>query len=205
MSCNYDITAVRFLVTAFCSSSLQSVNWQLSICISNAFINFWSTGIITPNTAASRWWPKTCCSRTIFHPKSALENKMMKLEAISNYLPFSTSLPLTSLSSYLTASALFSLPLSLTLSLLALLPVLSWRQPATASVFCVKGDIKADLKTFRSDEDIRLPLSALVALWTAGEWRSNTGIALGSSGSWHAQRLVCWGQRMRLTRDQTNA
>lgn len=137
--------------------------------------------------------------------KCALENKMMKLEAISNYLPFSTSLPLTSLSSYLTASALFSLPLSLTLSLLALLPVLSWRQPATASVFCVKGDIKADLKTFRSDEDIRLPLSALVALWTAGEWRSNTGIALGSSGSWHAQRLVCWGQRMRLTRDQTNA
>lgn len=89
---------------------------------------------------------------------------MMKLEAISNYLPFSTSLPLTSLSSYLTASALLSLPLSLTLSLLALLPVLSWRQPATASVFCVKGDIKADLKTFRSDGDIRLPLSALVAL-----------------------------------------
>lgn len=31
-----------------------------------------------------------------------------------------------------------------------------------ASVFCVKGDIKADLKTFGSDEAIRLPLSALV-------------------------------------------
>lgn len=33
-----------------------------------------------------------------------------------------------------------------------------------ASVFCVKGDIKADLKTFASDEAIRVPLLALVAL-----------------------------------------
>lgn len=33
---------------------------------------------------------------------------------------------------------------------------------------------------------------------------SNAGKALGSSGSGHAQRLVCSGQRMRWT-DQTNA
>lgn len=68
---------------------------------------------------------------------------------------------LTSLYSYLPASALLSLPLLLSRSLLALLLILSRRQSLMASVFGAKGDIEADLKTLGSGEAISLPLSAL--------------------------------------------
>lgn len=44
-----------------------------------------------------------------------------------------------------------------------------------------------------------------ITAWNTGGSRSNTGTGLGSSGSWHAQRWVCWGQRMILIRDQANA
>lgn len=85
-----------------------------------------------------------------------MKDKMMKLGAISNDLPFSISVPLTSLSSYLPVSPLLSPPLpSLSLSLLlALLSVLSRRQSKTASVFGEKGDIEADLRTPGSGEAI---------------------------------------------------
>lgn len=61
------------------------------------------------------------------------------------------------------------------------------------------SDIEANLETFGSDEAIRLPILALVPLWTTSGWRwgSHAGVALGSPGSGHAQRLVCCGQRMR--------
>lgn len=68
---------------------------------------------------------------------------------------------LTSLYSYLPASALLSLPLLLSRSLLALLLILSRRQSLMASVFGAKDDIEADLKTLGSGEAISLPLSAL--------------------------------------------
>lgn len=68
---------------------------------------------------------------------------------------------LTSLYSYLPVSALLSLPLLLSRSLLALLLILSRRQSLMASVFGAKDDIEADLKTLGSGEAISLPLSAL--------------------------------------------
>lgn len=75
----------------------------------------------------------------------------MKLGAISNDLPFSISVPLTSLSSYLPVSTLLSPPLSyFPLLPLALLSVLSQRQSMMASVFGAKGDIEADLKILGS-------------------------------------------------------
>lgn len=91
---------------------------------------------------------------------------------------------LTSLYSYLPASALLSLPLLLSRSLLALLLILSRRQSLMASVFGAKGDIEA---VSRPSGQGRLSVSLSRHYEPQGGGRggsrSNAGTVLGSSGS----------------------
>lgn len=148
-----------------------------------------------------------CCTRTIFHTKSALQRERWKAKWWNWELFQMICRLLYQLLSH--PSPLISLCLPFYLSLCPSCTFVCFiSETIDDGPFRAKGDIEADLETRGSDEAISLPLSTLVALWTRGR--------VGGQGQARARRSVPrahdtlrdWfveGERVGWTRGWTNA
>lgn len=148
-----------------------------------------------------------CCTIwTIFHP-STWERRNTKswnwelFQIICRFLAQFLSHP----SPLIAQCVPFYLSLSHTFVSCTSVCFLSLRRSMMASLFSAKGDFEADLKTLGSGEAISLPCGIINLREGRGFKVMNIGMALSSSGSWHAQRLVCGGEQMRWSRGQTKA
>lgn len=175
-----------------------------SICISKAVINSWGTVIITHNTVVMKWQPAVLYKDNNSSKKCTWErkmkDKMMKLGAISNDLPLSISVPHISL--LLSPRVCPFISPSLAVAFASCTSACFIAETITDGL-CVrcKGWHWGRSQDPRVRGGYQSPSRGIMNhRGEAGGSRSNAGTALGSSGSWHALRLVLRGAAYKMNK-----